>query len=536
MAYVQPGGVVQYFGDLRLTPDYKNTLYFTTEAAKDATFDNIPKLATETNVTYIGGREHGSVFRSSLSMGTLVNCRYLRFKNTPFENKWFYCFVTSVDYANNGMVEVTFLIDDMVTWMGTFTLGQCLVVREHTQTDNLYEHLIDEKLPVGDYVIRYKENIDIQSDPQLVLSVARSGKGTSQVGAAGLYAGNILSGCEYQKFDISPSGQQDLQDAIDDLIDKTQQDAIISAMVVFGRMAPQEVQAALTPLSPVNYTSAYVASNNSIDGYTPKNYKLYNYPYCMMSVYNSEGSENEFRYEFFDDHVAHFYWFGIAADNPEACVIPTHYKNQGIGYVEDEMLVMKQFPQMSVAVDQYRAWVAQMTSGGGWVSELGQLASSVGGAALGAAAGAISGNPLTVAGSVARGVGSVASQALDLIAQNIKYSAMPQAVRGTAQSSLMMGINNKQFKIYHRCITADYARTIDDYFTAYGYQVNQVKTPIMANRPEFTYVETMGCQVNGAIPASAAAKIADIFNHGCRFWRNYYNIGNLQIANGRGGD
>ena len=511
--YITPNSTVQYFTGVNLSPGYENSLYFASEAAKDAAFAALVDAnLTETELSYV---YKDRKIRSSLPIERLNPVRYLRFKNTSFENKWFYAFVTSVDYVNNSMTEITFELDDLMTWMGTFALAPCLVIREHTATDAAYTHNIDEGLPTGDYELAAREEVATNTDPQLVLSIARS---SDTVGAVGHYKGNLLSGAEYRKYNISPSGMDDLETDIDELITKNQKDAMISAQIVFGAMAPQAADQALEALPIINnFAGTYKSDGHTIGGYTPKNKKLYSYPYCMMSVFNSEGSEQEFRYEFFADHLAHFYVFGIAADAPEMAILPTQYKGGGITYNEDQMMTMKQWPQASIAVDQYKAWVAQMTSGGGWVSVAGKIGKTIGMSAA--------------TGNIAGGVAGVAGEVLNLLQDKIRYDAMPDSVQGTANSSILMGINQKKFVIYHRRITAEYARAIDDYFTAFGYRVNQVKVPSLANRPAFTYVQTYKCCVTGPIPAAAARKIESILDHGCRFFRAIANIGNLTIAN-----
>ena len=528
MAYVVPNSTVQYFNNVNLSPNYENSLYFATTANKDSAFGALTPIATESSVSYV--YKDKPVFRSALPMSTLINARYMRFKNTSFENKWFYAFITRVEYVNNGLTEVTFEIDDLVTWMGSFGISPCLVVREHTATDQPYEHLIDEDLPTGDYTLSGYETIAINSDPQLVLSIARNSTGTDATGAVGQYKGNLVSGAEYRKYDISPSGKAALETDIDALITKNQKDAMISAQIVFGKMAPVAASAALEELTPMaNFTGNHASTDFTFDGYTPVNKKLYQYPYCVMSLYNSEGSEQEFRYEFFNNHVAHFYVFGIAADVPEMAAIPTQYKNSGIAYLTDQMMIMKQWPQASLSVDQFKAYVAQMTSGGGWISVAGKIAkTAIGGATAGLAAGGPLGAAVGAAGGIAT---SAAGEALGIIEQAVKYDSMPDAVQGTANSNILMGINDKKFVIYHRRITGDYAKTIDDFFTAYGYKVNKVKTPNLANRPRFTFVQTHKSAVYGPIPASAARNIENILDRGCRFWRNIADIGNLSLSN-----
>lgn len=522
VAYIAPSGRVEYFGDIGLTPNYDNSIYFASTAAKDTAFDGLVRLGYEDSVSYV--YKDRQAFRSALPISTLINCGYIRFKNANFENKWFYAFVTSVDYINNGCTEITFVLDDLMSWMGSFSLGQCLVVREHTETDNYYEHLIEEDLPTGDYTLCGESKLQPDNwGPVLILSVARV---SNTVGAVGQYKGNILSGATYEKYDISPTGLTDLQTRIDGLIADTKEDAMISAQIVFGAMAPVATTTAADPLPIIkNWVGAYAGYEyaGAFGGYVPKNKKLYNYPYRLMSVSNGEGTEIEFRYEHFSDFKPHFYMFGIACDNPELAIIPTQYKGSGIEYVPDEMLVMRQWPQASIAVDQYKAWVAQMTSGGGWISVLGSIAGTVAGGVAAAATGNVA--------SLANSGLSLVEKATSLLADRQHYKAMPDAVQGTANSNILMGINNKDFRIYHRTIMEDYAKEIDDYFTAYGYRVNKVKTPNLANRPYYTFVQTSGAIVRGSLPAVAARNIENILNRGCRFWRSIAGVGNYNVNN-----
>ncbi len=553
---VEPNSTIMFYGDLGLIPNSEDTRYFASESDKSTWFNSLTPKVILQNQTY--SRRGRGVVRVKVNSGTmqeLYNAQYMRFRNINFENKWFYAFVTNIEYVNNEVADVYYQDDVMMTWMGDFILGNCLVERECTATDNLYEHLIEENLPTGDYVVRKTEFVEINSDPVLVLSVARN---SEDVGAAGLYRGNIVSGATYEKFDISESGKSALEGRIDELLGKPNgADAIISANIVFRKMMPVATETALQPLSPVNWAGGWHSWEHTIgntignaDGYRPKNKKLYNYPYCVMDVTNQEGSEKEFRYEFFSDHVPHFYWFGVAADVPEACIIPTQYKGSGINYIEDEMMVMKQFPQASLAIDQYKAYVAQMNSGGGYTRVSGKIAAktldmgtSIVSNFLGANASMSTAKNSTQAfNSMIGGVGNAANDAssymgsmlelaTNLLADKQYYSSIPDSVLGTPNSDLMMGINDKFFKVFHKSITKDYAETIDNYFTMFGYRVNKVKTPSMNNRTRFTYVKTLGCNVHGNMPSADARKIEEMFDKGMRFWKTGTTIGNYTQDN-----
>ena len=144
MAYIAPNSIIEFFGDLGLSPNYEDTFYFPSVAAKDSFFSQRAKVATAASCTYVRG-ERGKV-RVQIGMNPLIYAHYMRYKNTSFENKWFYAFITRVNYINNQTSEVEFVPDVVTTWMGAFSLGGCLVEREHVINDAIGAHLMDEGL------------------------------------------------------------------------------------------------------------------------------------------------------------------------------------------------------------------------------------------------------------------------------------------------------------------------------------------------------------------------------------------------------
>lgn len=533
MAYIQPTGTIQFFGDLGLSPNYDDTFYFSSTSAKDTYFDGLTKIATALNCTYT--RENRGYVRVQIPMSTLIYAQYMRFKNASFENKWFYAFVKSVNYVNNETSEVEFHIDYLMSWMGTFSLGNCLVEREHPISDAVGAHLMDEGLSVGDYVIMQMEQITDYA-PTLVISTSSDviapetpgGDPTIEKVETTNYYGWMVSGVKYKYFALNNNtAVTDIGDYLDALIKDNKQDAIVSLRIVPWFCRPFESEHAygegLFQYNIGTFTSQY--SLTTLNGYTPRNNKLFSYPYCVYEAINGEGSANEYRLEFFPTPlVANFQYFGICFDNAEAILVPYGYRNSGIQPVFDEALVMRQFPQASFNIDQYKAWVAQMTSGGGWISVVGKAAETVGNAIGGALT-----NPLEAGGAIASGITSLASQALGLLQEKVQYESVPPAVRGTSNANILSAMGQKRFMGYYKTITYEYALAIDRYFDMYGYKVALMKTPSMHNRPRWTYTKTQGCIVHGSLPADDAAAIENVFNNGCRFW-NVGNVSGLSIG------
>ena len=525
MAYIAPNSDIQFFPDIGLSPRQENTFYFVSTAAKNSYFDSLQRLGAAQSCSYVRGSR--GVVRVQIPIAQIYNAGYMRYRNASFEAKWFYAFVTEVEYINNETTEVSFVPDYIMTWMGTYTLGQCMVEREHTLSDNIGEHLIDEGLSCGDYVINRMDTITPYS-PRLVISSTiqsiseNDGVVTSSESYGIRYRGYMLSGLCYHSFDISTAaGVEAAISLLQLLIRNNEKDSIVSLRIVPAYCVPERIaDGAVTGLS-VNAGGTYgAAAISQLDGYTPANNKLFSYPYISYEVINGEGGATEYRPELFANALQpSFIYRGVSFDNCEVALIPTGYRKSGLSQVYDEMLYMRSFPQASYQVSQYEAYIAQLTSGGGWLNAAKGLLTNLGTAAQGNYTGAAAG---------------ILGQAFDLLKDIVKYDSMPPAIEGTSNANMMSALGNKSFIGYYKSILSERARSIDRYFTMYGYRVNVVKTPSCNNRPHWTYVKTRGCIVHGSLPASDAAQIEASFDNGIRFWINPAEIGNFSLNNAPG--
>lgn len=76
------------------------------------------------------------------------------------------------------------------------------------------------------------------------------------------------------------------------------------------------------------------------------------------------------------------------------------------------------------------------------------------------------------------------------------------------------------FSFYKMSIKKEYAKIIDDFFSMFGYKVNEVKIPNVTGRQNWNYVKTIDANILGDIPQEDMQKLKDIFNSGVTFWHN----------------
>ena len=534
MTYIPPTSVIQFFGDLGISPNYENSLYFATEAAKDAYFSNVPRVAQATQVTYT--REERGYVRVQIPMSTMIHAGYMRYINPQFENKWFYAFVTSVEYINNDVTQIKFEIDIIMTWMGTFQLGQCFIERQHTVNDYIGANIADEGLDTGDYIVEYMRGTGIIQETGgwgICVFATQDMSGAPVQGA--IYCG-VYSGCNLAVFPATQAGAQGANALLAGITDEAGAESVVCILMLPYTYANAT---AVTGGTSAPYTMDIPVAKpySDIDGYVPRNKKLFVYPYKCLSVYNSEGNSIDYKYEYFNTlpdqesaGVCNFQLKTLISSNPLMALYPLNYKGQAVAY--DEQLNMRHFTACNYAIDTWKAYYAMNKStidydkaSAPWMAGMGVGMGLVGmtaSAGIGNVGGFFSG-----ASQIASSVDSIGRT----LAKHQDYERMPNVAKGVANNDLMTAEQTKDFYFEHKCITKNYAMMIDDYFTMFGYAIKQVATPNMHARPYFTYVKTIGCTVHGNLPSEDGSIIESIFDRGVRFWTNHANIGNYSLNN-----
>ena len=127
---------------------------------------------------------------------------------------------------------------------------------------------------------------------------------------------------------------------------------------------------------------------------------------------------------------------------------------------------------------------------------------------------------------------SLISSVIDTIGTATSLAVKPLQVMGSASNNtLNFATKNIQFNFNRYTVNRDCAKSIDQFFTMYGYQINRVQTPNIKARPHFTYVKTKGCQIKGECPQDDVFKIEEIFDNGITFWKNPSEVGNYSVDN-----
>lgn len=491
-----PSTVVRVCRNVPLDNTYKDTLTFGSASAQSAFFASKAKF-NFSDFTY---QRLKWAVRVPKVAEDLYDCNYLMFQNNSYGTKWFYAFITEINYIDPGTTELVFQLDSIQTWYFEMQLKTSFVVREHVETDAVGTHIVPEALEHGEFMDQSITNIPENLNMAIVVSTTST---TDQI-VSGFIYGGIYSGCRLYAWDVEDSDL--VSDFLQSLDVEGKGGAVSSVFMCPSWTVPfnpttHEVIASTVGRSiektfPVNY--------DNIDGYVPRNKKLFSYPYNFISLTNYQGNSAVFRYEYFDDSPSSldFILYASVGANPTIFMIPKNYKRQALNW--DEMITMSNFPLCNWSYGAYNNWLAQSA---------GSIVTGTISSAASAASATSSNNNATLGDAATSSFGVLSS--LGSIYDH--YVTPPQA-RGNASGYANASISLSTFGVIRKTIHNGYAAKIDSFFDRYGYKVNSMKVPNITGRKRWNYVQTGDICITGNVPTPFLREIKFAFQRGLTFW------------------
>ena len=120
----------------------------------------------------------------------------------------------------------------------------------------------------------------------------------------------------------------------------------------------------------------------------------------------------------------------------------------------------------------------------------------------------------------------------NVMLQNEHAKRLPVGTHGGGGNNSMFDANFNDFYWCNTHVQPEIAKSIDDYFTMFGYATKQVKVPNINVRPHWTYTKTIDCNViSNNCNNNDITAIKNIFNSGITFWKNASEIGNYSLDN-----
>ena len=554
MAYIAPNSLVKICSGIPWNDTYQDTVYYANATTQ---FNAISAKAKYTFTAQSYQRAGKNSIKLNVLADNLYDCNYMMFQNTSYSTRWFYAFITKIDYINNDTTLIEYEIDVLQTWAFDYTLEKCFVEREHSEHDYLYENLLEEDVETGELICT-RQSLDnygqqLANGGSLKIIVCATWKGIAGAVSGNVHSwtiddttkgyqyGGVYSGLFYTVCD----NYEDATALIDEATTQMVDDKIEAIFMYFGDFIvsqPAAVARVNNVASILKPYADYLANNRSLlDGYVPRNKKLWAYPFLQLLVTDGGKQQIPLKFEFFSDSThAKFDMFGETSINPTLALSPHAYKGFAANDAYNTML-MTNFPMCAWSVDMFRAYIAQtygpnigdvlparsekMRSGFSTAATVSGVVSAAA-PAVGAAVGTLAGS--SGVGAKAGGILADISDSVHQISNT--YLAGAQS-HGQTTDTALVNFKFKGFHFYTMSIRAEYAAIIDDYFDMFGYATKRVKVPNTHSRPHWNYVKTIGCKIAATIPFDHESLICSIFDRGVTFWNSIADYGDYSLNN-----
>lgn len=532
--------------NIPLDTTYNHTWYFANKSQQWEHFSkNQYRVATLTQSEY-QRYDNGSI-NVNLPMSRLYTANYLVFVNDNvidgyLENKrFFYAFITDVEYVNPNSSRIYYEIDYMQTFLeganNDYQLGDCFVVREHSRTDNIGDNLIPENVKSNNYVTVNEHSTFInETDFGYGLLVVGDAKAFGEVLTGGTKINGVIMGGTgtamdyyyYSYSSITPEILKSLAGTVNNFVNLGIQVIYIIPQWIITKLANKDfgIEGDRDLKAFVKYKNFNVSEELTQfglignGGFTPKNKKLFTYPYSYYEISDNNGKTIDLKYEFSNIVNNKIYYYIISNIDEKINIgyLPIDYKNEKHAF--DEMITFNQFSSIGVAREDFATWLTQKGINTAIsIGSFGILKSNF--------------SPTETTSKEQNFTNSVLSKTANNIGQHIANYLEPDNKIVSNNGGLKFcSYLTTEFTIRTKQILPSIAKTIDDYFTMFGYATNAVKKPNLNVRQRFTYTQTEGCvfkKVN--LPQKFANKIASIYDKGITFWKPTATIGDYTTDN-----
>lgn len=513
---MQPISQVRLYKNIPLDIEQNHTFSF---CDSNENFDSIARseyfenhlFKTFTEFVYIKEKKAIKVEAEKL---VVESCNYMIFTNiTQTFGKDYYCFITNMEWINPTTVLIYFDYDWLQTELmeigsKNFGIKTAFIEREIVENDAIGLHTVSENLEIGEIVIDDTYSRTYHIDKSLLLGQIAT---NDEQNFAGSFVNGVFSPLFLTKFGTTAS---DIN-AINSILDKFKN---TPEKIPILRVIPSACQQLITTVVGKN-ESFNIPVIKSLNGYIPKNNKLFSPPYCTLTAVVSTGQIKEYNLNDFNvlnDNIT-FNIKSVAYPSPCVMATPLNYKKVSENYAES--VSFNNFPVCCWNVESYNEWDSKSFT----VSNITAVADGV--AKIGV--NAVIGNYL----GVASGVVGTASRIYNNVAGNEVKKMHSISLTGTAgETTVDSAFNQSSISFFYEVIRSEFAKIIDDFFTCFGYKVNITKQPNLTSRKYWNFCKCSNIIFDCDIELEARKAIKKAFENGLTIWHTT-DIGNYTLNN-----
>ena len=590
MAVVPVSGTnIKLLSGVPFVNDYKHSRWFDTKAAQTAYFQARTVVHAMQQANFQRDKDQ-TYIRVDASIDELRQVDYMMFQNASYNTKWFYAFVTRLQYVRKEVTYVHFQLDALQTWMFDFEIKPSFVVREHcplwnsdgspvintidegldygTEYDNVgtyhytpiggYKWLvivakqpihgdatnvkptvIGTPQPLSYYITPFKDN---NTTPLVILESGGDGLPITSptellenIYKVETAVNNIVSIYVTDYTGIPFTYASGASTQTDDVLTYAGDGEITNVSIGDGQTSLYTLYVGkalnFEPLHATIYEDKYSAFTK------PTESKLLMYPYCQIVMDDFKGNRTIYKPEYINSQNLYINVKGsLGTSNKVSYNLPNYNHSNSDGqaeYTSNETALINNNPSDVPIITDYLAAYLQ----GNKNSIANQQASIVWngafnmiGAGMSGAGGGTIGAASAMAGVVS-GAGNTVLQMQSIEAKkNDIENLPPQIAKMGSNTSYEYGNNYNGVFFIKKQIKPEYQKILGDFFNMYGYKVNRVKTPNLHTRQNWNYVQTLDCNVSGNFNSEDLGEIASIFDNGITLWHTN-DVGNYALSN-----
>lgn len=464
----------------------------------------------------------------------LYMINYIMYMNENYSNKWFYAFVTGMEWASVNSTRLYFTTDPIQTWMFELKLQTSFIERQHSDSDNPGDNEVPE--PFSASVSKFNSAGSVDLKPTIANIYATTDP-TGTISANASVENGVLSG----------SGRVlglNLETQLNTL--KDQLNTYVDNGVAYSVSRIQQIPA--NAQNPTAYSFSKYPS--TVSGYTPKNKKLLSglFNKDVVSMY---GQRMVIDPRLVRDNECKFV---LASDWTSGSVF-AYASNAGASGA-GEISINAVIPESTWSYNQFRNNVNLHSESNGielarayatrsYQSDLNKLRTDL--------------TPWqTIAGGVGNAfnlnIGAVASDLLSLPEKaaelNYEYGLLSNGIDSISQhlakynedlhapatgnissSNGFIASGATYLEYGYLSPPANIARVYDDFLTVYGYAQNRFAVPNLHARKSFTFIKVSELHATGEVPDSDMNAIKALFVKGIYFWDASATVGDFSQDN-----
>ena len=400
-----PQGIVR-IGTIPFDNTYTHTVMkdWADEDAMAAEFaQKLNNTYTEDTYTYIRANNSIRVNFNAEKLYQFNYCMYQNYNYTDVLNKkkWYYAFITEVNYINEQCTELVLELDVIHTFWFDMQLEPCFVEREHVSNDTIGANIVPE--PSMPLFYEYTSFTERNMTPRwLVLQVTKfplyeplddpptsfSDTAWSSGSVPGGTYQNFVSGARYAVYDLTggteagvtyPDMKSQLEKDLRTFNSTGAADNIIDGYILpdfmityadlqnfdfpnLGYSYSQPKTFKSTFLNPHEHDYT-ITRPSTMNGYTPTNKKLLTFPYTYIEFGDYSGRIQEYRFEFFNTASSpSFKEKTVATGDCTGYVSPLRYQNLSGTHVS-KTFTFDYTNKISWCYSTFQNWLSQNSMG-----------------------------------------------------------------------------------------------------------------------------------------------------------------------------